>query len=66
MRPWKAGGGGGVGPVSHISLIILKNIPEINMANIPKTQNALYPDIPKIDPSISYPFKYSKNIPYPF
>ena len=28
------------------------------MANIPKIQKALYPHIPKIDPSIPYPFKY--------
>ena len=34
------------------------------MANIPKIQKALYPNIPKIDPSIPYPF--NKNIPYPF
>ena len=36
------------------------------MANIPKIQKALYPHIPKIDPSILYPFKYFQNIPYPF
>ena len=28
------------------------------MADIPKTQKELYPHIPKIDPSIPYPFKY--------
>ena len=28
------------------------------MANIPKIQEALYPLIPKIDPSIPYPVKY--------
>ena len=28
------------------------------MANITKIQKALYPHIPKIDPSIPYPFKY--------
>ena len=36
------------------------------MANFPKIQKALYPHIPKIDPSIPYPFKYLQNIPYPF
>ena len=49
------GGGGGV-PVSNIPFII-------NMANIPKIQKALYPRIPKIDPSIPYPFKYLQNYP---
>ena len=33
------------------------------MANIPKIQRALYPHIPKIDPSIPYPFKYLQEIP---
>ena len=33
------------------------------MANIPKTQKALYPRIPKIDPSIPYPFKYLLKYP---
>ena len=28
------------------------------MANIPKIQKALHPHIPKIDPSIQYPYKY--------
>ena len=28
------------------------------MANIPQTQKALFPHIPKIDPIIPYPFKY--------
>ena len=28
------------------------------MANIPNIQKALYPNIPKIDSSIPYPFKY--------
>ena len=36
------------------------------MANIPKIQKALYPHIPKSDPSILHPFKYLQNIPYPF
>ena len=36
------------------------------MANIPKIQKALYPHIPKIDPSIPYLFNIYKNIPYPF
>ena len=36
------------------------------MANIPKIQKALYPHLPKIDPSIPYPFKYLQNIPDPF
>ena len=50
-------------PVSHIPLIILKNIyiPKIIMANITKFQKALYPHIPKIDPSIPYPFKYLRK-----
>ena len=50
----KRGGGGGGGAVSHIPLTILKisHIPKRNMANIPKIQKALYPHIPKIDPSI--------------
>ena len=45
-------------PVSHIPLIILKisNIPKINMAIIPKIQKTMYPYIPKINPSILYPF----------
>ena len=33
------------------------------MANIPKNQEALYPHIPKIDPSILYPFKYLQKYP---
>ena len=33
------------------------------MANIPKTQKALYPLVPEIDPSIPYPFKYLQNYP---
>ena len=51
------GHGRGV-PVSHIPLIVLKNIPNLNMTNIPKIQKALYPHIAKIDPSIPYTFKY--------
>ena len=31
------------------------------MANIPKIQKALYPYIPKIDPSIPYPFKVTTD-----
>ena len=50
--------GGGV-PVS----IILKNIPQINMTNIPKIQKELYPHNPKIGPSIPYPFKYLQKYP---
>ena len=61
LRPWK-----GV-PVSHIPLIIVKNIPypipKIDMASIPEIQKALYPHIPKIDPSIQYPFKYLQKYP---
>ena len=60
MRSWQ-----GV-PVSHIPLIILKNIQfplNKNIANIPKMQKALYPHIPKIDPSIPYPFKYLQKYP---
>ena len=60
MRPWK-----GV-PVSHIPLTILKkisHISNINMANIPKIQKALYPHIPKINPSIPYPIKYLQKYP---
>ena len=33
------------------------------MANIPKIQKALYPHIPKIDPSIQYPLKYLQKYP---
>ena len=33
------------------------------MANIPNIQKALYPHIPKIAPSIPYPFKFLANIP---
>ena len=33
------------------------------MANIPKIQKAFYPHIPKIDPSIPYPFKYLQKYP---
>ena len=33
------------------------------MANISKIQKALYPQYPKIDPSIPYPFKYLQNYP---
>ena len=33
------------------------------MANIPKIQKALYPQIPKIDLSILYPFKYLQKYP---
>ena len=35
------------------------------MVNIPKIQKALYmyPHIPKIDPSIPYPFKYLQKYP---
>ena len=52
-------------PVSHIPLFILKktHIPKINMANIPKIQKALYPHIPRIDPSIPYPLKYLQKYP---
>ena len=32
------------------------------MANIPQFQKALYLHIPKIDPSIPYPFKYLQKI----
>ena len=35
----------------------------MNMANIPKIQKALYSHIPKIDPSIPYPFKYLQKYP---
>ena len=36
------------------------------MANLSEIQKALYPHIPKIDPSIPYPFIYIyKNILYP-
>ena len=31
------------------------------MANTPKIQKALYPQFPKIDPSIGYPFKRDSN-----
>ena len=44
----------------------ISSVPKINMANIPQIQKALYPHIPKIDTSISYPFKYLQNIPYSF
>ena len=50
---------GGGSPVSHIPLIFLK----IDMANISKIQKALYPYMPKIDPSILYPFKYLQKYP---
>ena len=33
------------------------------MAKIPKIQKELYPYIPKIDPSIPYPFKYLQKYP---
>ena len=33
------------------------------MADIPKNQKALYPHIPKIDPSILSPFKYLQKCP---
>ena len=33
------------------------------MTNIPQIQKALYPHIPKIDPSILYPFKYLQKYP---
>ena len=33
------------------------------MANIPKIQEALFPHIRKIDPSILYPFKYLQKYP---
>ena len=33
------------------------------MANIPKIQKALYPHIPKIDPSNPYPFKCLQKCP---
>ena len=47
------------GGSQYIPLIILKisHIPKINKANIHKIQIALYPHIPKIDPSIPYPFE---------
>ena len=32
------------------------------MANIPRIQKALYPHLPKIDPSIPNPFKYLQKI----
>ena len=34
-----------------------------HMATIPKIQKALYPNIPKIDPSTQYPFKYLQKFP---
>ena len=34
------------------------------MANIPKILKALYPHIPKIDPSIPYPFIYLQKYPF--
>ena len=63
-KNYKRGPGRGI-PVSHIPLIILKkgNIPKINMANIPKIQRALYPHIPKFDPSIPYPVKFLQKYP---
>ena len=33
------------------------------MANISKIQKALYPHIPKFDPSIPYPLKYLQKNP---
>ena len=33
------------------------------MANIPEIQKALYPHIPKIDPSIPCSFKYLQKYP---
>ena len=33
------------------------------MANIQKIQKALYHHVPKIDPSIPYPFKYLQKHP---
>ena len=36
------------------------------MANIPKIQKTLYPHIPKIDPSIPYPFEYLQKYPVSF
>ena len=33
------------------------------MANVPKIQKVLYPHIPKIDPSIPYPFEYLQKYP---
>ena len=38
-------------------------VSKINVANIPIIQKALYPHIPKIDPSIPYPFKYLQKYP---
>ena len=61
LRPRK--GRGGV-PVLNITLSILKlsHIPKRNMANIPNVQKALYPSIPRSDPSILYPFRYFQRI----
>ena len=62
--------GGSQYPINHFEKI--SHIPNINMANIPEIQKTLYPHIPKIDPSIQYPYKdlgpYScthKNLPVP-
>ena len=44
------------GPSIPYPLIILKNISHIPKINNPKIQKALYPQMPKIDPSILYPF----------
>ena len=42
----------------------MANIQKSNTANIPKIQKAMYPHIPKIDPSIIYPFKYLQKYPF--
>ena len=42
-------------PVSHI--------PKRNVANVPIIQKAVFPHIPKIDPSIPYPFKDLQKYP---
>ena len=57
LTPLKGGGGGAV---SHIPLIVLKNIPypSNKSGKYPQIQKALYPHISKIDPSIQYPFNY--------
>ena len=53
------------GPSIHYPFNYLKisHIPKKDMANFPKIQEALYPHIFKIDPSIPYPFKFLANIP---
>ena len=58
IKKWGSGRGGSQYPLSFVS-----HNPKINMANIPKIQKALYPHIPKIDPSIPYTFKYLQKYP---